>query len=353
MLIRSNDSQPWHAPKTTTYNHEGALKDLIAGSPTLLPGVEDEAAVAATEVVVPQVGKADVVVVDRDGEITIVECKLERNPEIRRWVIGQVFSYAAGVWQLSYEDLERAFAARGKDLAASFDGVEAWEKTTFREAVEDGLKRGAFRLVIAVDEITDELKRTIVYVNRHTTAELQLLALELQYAADSGVEILVDETYGEESATEPKGSKRVSDERTLIEGLGKIQPPEIARRMIRLYEALRDAGAKLKWGTASMPSVTMWLSEGTPYAVSVGLFAGEGVIAVNFDFVRRSRPPEEMARLAGLLRGLSGVAPYLEGLEESEWRVRPSMDPERILASDEALKAFKDAIIEASNPPTS
>jgi hypothetical protein len=158
------------------------------------------------------------------------------SAEIRRWVIGQVFSYAAGVSQLSYEDLERAFAARGEDLASSFDGVEAWEATTFREAVEEHLERGAFRLVIAVEEITDELKRTIVYINRHTN-DLQLLALELRHAEDEGVEILVPEVYGEESAT-GRGPRRppTADEPSLIAGIRESQPPEIADQMIRLYK---------------------------------------------------------------------------------------------------------------------
>jgi RecB family endonuclease NucS len=38
----------------------------------------------ATEVPVPSTGSADVVAVDAAAQITIVECKLEKNPEIRR-----------------------------------------------------------------------------------------------------------------------------------------------------------------------------------------------------------------------------------------------------------------------------
>jgi hypothetical protein len=199
--------------------------------------------------------------VDRDGGITIVECKLAANAEIRRWVIGQAFSYAAGLWQLSYEDLERAFSARGAKLAASFDGKAAWDPATFREAVEANLQRGAFRLVIAVDQITQELKRTVVYINRHTTTELRLLALELRHAADGGTEILLPEVYGEESAEEPTRPRRRWDEPSLIEGL-REEPPELADRMIRLYESLRDGGARASWGTGAKSSVTMSLGRG-------------------------------------------------------------------------------------------
>lgn len=59
--------------------------------------------------------------------------------------------------------------------------------------------------MIAVDEITDELKRTVTFLNRHTSSALRLLAVELRRAADAGVEVLTLESYGEESAGEKVG----------------------------------------------------------------------------------------------------------------------------------------------------
>ena len=356
MLIRSPDSPKWRAPETTTYTDEAELQRLIADSPSLLPGVEDGVAAVAREVAVPGVGAADLIVVDREGEITIVECKLAANSEIRRSVIGQAFAYAAGVWQLSYEDFDRAFAARGQSLESSFDGAADWDAPAFREAVEANLERGALGLVIAVDQITDELKRTIVYINRHTTAELRLLALELRRAADGGIEIVMPEVYGEESATEPTRPKRRWDESSLMAGLREAQPPELADRLVCLYEALRDAGARRSWGTGAKPSVTMWLGEESGNPVSVSLYAAgsnwPGGVAVNFDFVRDKRTPSEMARLAALLRAVPGVAPYLAGLEEKNWGMHGGMDPARVLASEEGLDAFTRAVVEAAEPPS-
>ncbi len=355
MLVRSSNSPNWHAPETTAYADEAALQRLIADSPSLLPGVGDGSVAVGTEISVPGVGAADVVVVHADGEITIVECKLAANAEIRRWVIGQVFSYAAGMSQLSYEDLERTFAAKNQDLASPFYSAAGWEATAFREAVEANLQRGSFRLVIAVDQITDELKRTVSYINRHTTSELRLLALELRHASDSGVEILLPEVYGEESAAEPARPKRRWDEPSLIQGIRDAQPPELADRMIRLYEALRNAGARPSWGSGAKPSVTMWLGEAAGNPVSVSVYAAgsnwPGGVAVNFDFVRDKRSPAEMARLAALLREVSGVAPYLEGLEEKNWGMHGGMEPGRVLASEEALDAFIQAILQAAESP--
>jgi RecB family endonuclease NucS len=78
---------------------ERRLRDLIADSPSLLldddehPTAERPAAVSTEVPIRP--GDVDVVVVDANGEITIVECKLLKNRDIRRKVIGQLFEYAA------------------------------------------------------------------------------------------------------------------------------------------------------------------------------------------------------------------------------------------------------------------
>lgn len=254
VLIRSPSAPDWHQPETTAYENEAELRDMIARSPSLLPGVNERVAVA-TELVVPAVGKADVVAADPSGEITIVECKLAKNAEIRRWVIGQVFSYAAGLWQLEFEDLEQSFGARGVDLTAPFAGEPDWDETAFRDAITDNLANGAFRLVIAVDQITDELKRTVVYINGHTVHNLRLLALELRYAVDEDVEILIPQLYGEESAAQKRPStdtKRQWDESSFLEELEARRGPDDARVARELIEWARVQLPRAAWGTGNI-----------------------------------------------------------------------------------------------------
>lgn len=144
----------------------------------------------------PGAGRADVVIVDRAGEIWIVECKLARNHEIRRWVIGQVLSYAAALWKLDITDLERAFDAAGSSLTKPFrDGKEpGWDADAFRRDVSKNLKDGNFRLIIAVDEmdakLERKLERAIAFLNYRTdrtdrtASEHQVLALVLSPGDD-------------------------------------------------------------------------------------------------------------------------------------------------------------------------
>lgn len=63
---------------------ERRLRDLIAGEPSLLPEVGEHPAAVSTEVPI-RAGDVDVVVVDADGEITIVECKLARTANHAVW----------------------------------------------------------------------------------------------------------------------------------------------------------------------------------------------------------------------------------------------------------------------------
>jgi hypothetical protein len=181
MLIRRDGGDgSWHTPHTTAYTNEAELRDLLAETPSLLPGV-DEGAVAGEEMPISCARSADVVIVDATGEIPVVECQLRGNPKIRRQVVGQLLAYASAIWRMSFADFDDALTRRNS-------------------AVEDNLMSGSMRLVIAVDEITDELKRIVSYLNPHTTTNVELLALEMRRAVDEGVEVLVPAIYGEESA---------------------------------------------------------------------------------------------------------------------------------------------------------
>src|SRR5262249_49641265 len=149
---------------------------------------------------------------------------------------------------------------------------------------------GSFRLVIAVDEITEELKLIVNYLNRQTDPNFHFLALELRRAEDEGVEVLTPETYGEE-IVDDKG--RPVDEATVKRAIRNgTDDPEAAERVISLYEWMRDyPHGRLSWGTSTKwPSVTAYLGEGEGRTVSISFF-GEGV-AVNFDYLRDRRHPD-------------------------------------------------------------
>ena len=118
VLIRRSGEEKWRAPKVTSYTDEAALQALVAESPDLLGSSESLAVI--TEMTVPGVGSVDLVAVGASGRMTLVECKLRANPEMRRHVIGHVFAYTAGIWSVSHGEFDRLFTARaGRSLTAA------------------------------------------------------------------------------------------------------------------------------------------------------------------------------------------------------------------------------------------
>src|SRR5690606_12986615 len=139
-------------------------------------------------------GRIDVLCISQDGSLTLCEAKLERNPDIRRTVLGQILAYAASLSGLDFTGLDERWRTRaGLGLAESIlgEGADPDALERFLDAVIQNLTSGRFPLVLAVDSLTDELRRTITYLARHTTTDRDLIGLELAYARRGEVEILV------------------------------------------------------------------------------------------------------------------------------------------------------------------
>jgi hypothetical protein len=117
-------------------------------------------------------GIADIVFVSPSGRITIVECKLWRNPESRRKVVGQILDYAAALARLSYADLtaklrphltqesENPIYAAVRKLHPDVDEVK------FVECVSDALETGKFCLIVAGDGIQRDVQVVGEYLRR-------------------------------------------------------------------------------------------------------------------------------------------------------------------------------------------
>ncbi|AGK61165.1 hypothetical protein Asulf_01166 [Archaeoglobus sulfaticallidus PM70-1] len=85
---------------------------------------------------------------------------------------------------MSYEELVgRIKRMKGKSLSELVgESVEGdWDEESFREGIKQSLESGSFILVIAVDEINDELKRIIRYINECSESAFSLHALDLTF----------------------------------------------------------------------------------------------------------------------------------------------------------------------------
>ena len=190
---------------------EGALQKLLEKHPSIIPGrqidpgsdnppkfilLRREAPVGSWSL--------DHLLVDQNGILTLLECKLAQNPESRRDVIGQIVEYAANsklAWgDGKLRDLANEYWAR---LGTTFDDVYKstfetdLELEDFWKLTENNLNNGKIRLLIAGDEIRPEVRRMIEYLNQEME-HVEVLGLELRcYGSDGNNLVLVPTIIGQ------------------------------------------------------------------------------------------------------------------------------------------------------------
>lgn len=243
----------WREAKLFRYSDERELQKMLHNSPQLIP-VQGE--LTKTRIFIDEAGLAgagctDLIGVDNDGEIYLVECKLATNPQIRREVIGQILEYASYLWELSYEDFDTLFVKRkGETLKALLTGtaIEGWEFETFRDAITENLKAGNFHLIIAVDEMNEQLEEIIGFL-RKRGAGVRLQAIELERYVEDDAEILVPHLHGETFQFPVGEHKRVAwgSESFFAEAKKKLNEERLTA-LTRLYEFSKQQTDWLSWG---------------------------------------------------------------------------------------------------------
>ncbi|OUM41085.1 PDDEXK family nuclease [Arthrobacter sedimenti] len=195
----------WSEPLQVGYEREADLQQILADHPGLIPGVGEDA--VACKELQSGAGPADLIVVDQAGGLTLVECKLASNRQVRREIIGQMFDYASAFWRMPLADFEQRWLARS---GISLSDSVASANPDFAGAVAANLKEGRFNIVLAVDAINDDLKRIVEYLNATSGPATSVIAVAYKRLLTEHTEILMPTTYGEELAE----AKTAAAERT-------------------------------------------------------------------------------------------------------------------------------------------
>jgi endonuclease NucS-like protein len=228
LLVRRNGQGDWIEPPVRGHQNEADLQKLLATSPDLVPGDENGLPMAVAREFQVSTGRIDLIGVNVEGDITICECKLDKNPGAARAVVGQILEYAGVLRGMSFEDFAQRFRDRsGEPLSAMVFAIngENFDEEPFVARVAQNLAAGRFRLVVAVDRITEQLKQTLLYLNEH--ADMPVLALEASYSKAGDVEILVPSIFGGEvsSPARRNGRKPIAHADTVIVA-AKVAYPE-------------------------------------------------------------------------------------------------------------------------------
>jgi len=168
---------------------EHPLRDLVYERPEIVPVAQLEPEIGtvvsvAKELNLPGAGLIDVLLVSEFGRLVIVECKLWRNPQARREVIGQVLDYARELARYAYEDLQRVISNRlGRRGNVLYELARAAGSTigeaAFVDRVARDLATGRFLLLVAGDGITEGMQRIGEYLRAQPGLAFDLGLMEI------------------------------------------------------------------------------------------------------------------------------------------------------------------------------
>lgn len=167
---------------------EAYIQQLVQDHPSCLPISEIDPLFAnpvpvCTELNTPA-GPIDNFMITPAGLPVLVECKLWRNPEMRRQVVSQILDYAKELSRWSSSDLQREASRRlqrrGSVLLDLVRGAgHEVDEADFNDALTANLRRGRFLLLIVGDGIREGVEAITEYLQVHAGLHFTLGLVEL------------------------------------------------------------------------------------------------------------------------------------------------------------------------------
>lgn len=353
ILARKASGGAWQQIESVEYGEESHLQDLIVNSPEVIPATEIREGMPAftfalREYGLPGSGSTDVLLLNEEGDIAVVECKLAANSETKRKVIGQIFEYASFLWNTTYDELDETIRHRtGKSLSGSIrhEGTgDGLDEDRFREKVTTTLNSGAFHLIVAVDRMNDELSRTIDYLNECGNPAFSFHALELHKYRSGDTEVLVPRLYGQIPRTKEREQRRRYrwNEETFMEHVRISVSEDVFERVSSLYRWTQDNADRVQFGTGPHTgSFTFhYLQNGK--TVSVFSVYSDGSLTINEEYLQRYIQESELDRFYAEL----GQLKSFQSLDRNSRF--PTLGVSQISAED--LEHFKERVVEVFKP---
>ncbi|GJH16918.1 hypothetical protein CBA19CS22_10270 [Caballeronia novacaledonica] len=187
--------------KGATEISEADIQAYVHAHPACLPIEEIDTifsgAVSICRELYTNAGPIDVFMVTPSGLPVLVECKLWRNPEARREVVGQILDYAKELSRWSSSDLQRAVKqCLKRDGNPLLEMVRAADpevdEIKFNDALTRNLRRGRFLLLIVGDGIREGVEAIAEYLQAHAGLHFSLGLVEMPiYVMPDGGRLIV------------------------------------------------------------------------------------------------------------------------------------------------------------------
>ena len=168
--------------------NEDDIQTIIHQHPGCLPISEIDPifadAVPICRELTTSAGYIDNLLLTAGGLPVLVECKLWRNPQARREVVGQIIDYAKDLARWTVSDLQREVArstGRGGNAIVEILGEAGFEvdEVGLADAITANLKRGRFLLLIVGDGIREGVEAIAEYLQDNAGLHFTLGLVEL------------------------------------------------------------------------------------------------------------------------------------------------------------------------------
>ena len=172
----------------TAGRNEAWLRDTLFAHPDLIPVRDIDPSfgplISLCTELRTEAGTLDIAFINRFGRLTLVECKLWRNPEARRKVVAQTLDYARAISRWSYSDLQRQVtAASGRPGNVPFESTLArnpdLSEQQFVDDTSRAMRAGRFLLVIAGDGIREDVSGIAELINRNAASAFSFGLVEV------------------------------------------------------------------------------------------------------------------------------------------------------------------------------
>ncbi len=246
------------------YKQEIDFQDLLENYPDLIPGDQIDSEnprrwlLVQRELGLPfeeQGAKSlslDHFFLDQDGIPTLVEVKRSSDTRARREVVAQMLDYAANaVAFLPVEEIKDIVTSKEGEIKLK-DGFleENMDEETFWQSVKSNLEEGKIRMLFVADEIPQELKTIVEFLNNQMDKS-EVLAVEIkQYVVDDEkIRTLVSRVIGQTVAAQTRKGK-TSREPLLTEEKFFENLDQRGKNFFKeLFKFAQEKGLVINWGT--------------------------------------------------------------------------------------------------------
>ncbi len=348
LLIEGENSKVIDKVKFT---EEGKLQDYLEEYPSLIPLAEIVEGASALlcigrEVGVPSVAM-DLLFIDKDGLLTVVETKLAKNPEARRTVIGQIIEYASYISQWTADDVYRIaneYLKSNLDEAMQEMREGALSDEDFRSNIQQNLKNGKMRLIIAVDELIEPLRAMVTFLNSYSNFDILLLQVS-SFEESKSRKILIPTVFG--YTPPPPPQPPTWTEERFFQNLSQRCDKDVQETVRKLYDFVRDeekrGKASLVWGRGRYSgSFTFCKLKWDKPKIPIFTVNTDGLVGLNFGSMKaQGIKMEGLESFRITLNLIPGIKIAEEVVRGDKW---PSIKA-NILTQAENLKNFQDAVL--------